>query len=115
MTFKIADRGKRGDEPRSKFATRKPCVACPEQLERGECSGLPARAVAQTQERNPVVRGLPEADQVLFEIDRRPPRIDAQVLSDDLGGVITRRTGDVATRVTGRAAQIESFNGCPVL
>ena len=32
----------REHEPRSKFATRKPCVACLEQLERGECSGLPA-------------------------------------------------------------------------
>ncbi len=29
-----------GDEPRAKFATRKPCIAWPEQLERGECSGL---------------------------------------------------------------------------
>ena len=31
---------KRGDEPRSKFATKKRCIACPEQLERGECSGV---------------------------------------------------------------------------
>ena len=47
------------DEPRSKFATREPCVACPEQLERGECSELPRREAHQSHGRKYVVRGLP--------------------------------------------------------
>jgi len=68
---------KRGDEPRSKFATRKPCVALPEQLERGECSGVLATlwsnlstetahvsrgsySTGQSHGRKPVVRGLPQ-------------------------------------------------------
>jgi len=67
---------KHGDEPRSKFATSKACTACPEQLERGECSGLPATlwnnlstetahvscglySTGQNRRRKPVVRGLP--------------------------------------------------------
>ncbi len=49
---------KRGDEPRSKFATSKACITCPEQLERGECSGLSARVVPQSHGRKAVVRGL---------------------------------------------------------
>ncbi len=47
------------DEPRSKFATREPCVACPEQLERGECSELPGTEAHQSHGRKYVARGLP--------------------------------------------------------
>ncbi len=57
-TFKGCSGSISWGEPRSKFVTSKPCIACPEQLERGECSGLPVRTVRQSHRRKPMVRGL---------------------------------------------------------
>ncbi len=51
--FKVTDRGKRGDEPRT-FSTPTPTT-----IVRGECSDLPVRAAPQSHGRKSVVRGLP--------------------------------------------------------
>ncbi len=71
----------RGDEPRSNSVMRKRCVPYPARLERGECSGLPAREAPQSHGRKPVVRGLLTVKGVMWTGVDSPPRQTTAILT----------------------------------
>src|SRR4029453_6443486 len=50
------------------------------------------------------------AFQMLFEVQRLPPRLDPERLGDDARRVVARSAGDVTARMTGRATQIKTVD-----